>query len=191
MFERPKPSADAPSRHRSKHFWLQNGRQTSKFCQKPISVSSLHLRLSNQNCAFYSTVETIYKTNEIINILTSSSSIMITPCYLHVAFRIVFVMKKQHFAKSTPVTLFFDSRGCFLDTCRQILERQQDFYQDLLQNTCFFDDRNCACRSDINKRNVFWNHKIMKKSMCTECSLEAQMHTPQITPNSKVILWWQ
>ena len=57
--------------------------------------------------AFYYIVATIYKTNEIINMLTFSSSIMITPCYLHVAFRIVFAMKKTTFCKINARDTFF------------------------------------------------------------------------------------
>ena len=91
----------------------------------------MHLSNLHQIHRFCLPIATVYKTNEIINILMFSDRTWTAPRCSRVAIRTVFPVEKQQIAKSNVGSHFFDYRCSFLDSGDQIFERQHDFLVDV------------------------------------------------------------
>ena len=85
--------------------------------------------------AFHAFVVTSYKTTEIFNMFTFADHYLTAPHWSRVAFRIVFLMEKQQFVKSSD---FWYSRGSFLDSGDNIFERPHDLFRTCARNPTLF-----------------------------------------------------
>lgn len=133
----------------------------------PPHLCNYALLLKNYDFVWFRCVfATLYKTNEISTILTYSLRTCWWTASPSMRSRIVFVMEIAKFIKIYKWLPDFDSRGQFIDSRRQNIEREHHFNELSLQKQWFPDTTNCKCCSDHCKRNVFWFHEIVKKWQC-------------------------